>query len=125
MYNPFTHADDIGLHVIYGEPGEGLAGRYDHPTRTAIIRDGMSYRAQRSTLAHEIVHAEHGDQDTHDDVWHAKREKRCDQIAAHRLITPDDLERMRGIEDTAEWCRELDVLPWVVETFLERCPHAA
>lgn len=125
MYDPYTHAAQLGLRVVWGDPGPGLAGIYHHTQRTAVIRDTMTDRAKRSTLAHEIVHHEYGDPPVFDPVWHAKREKRCDTIAAGRLITPEDLYRVRGIEDTAEWCRELDVLPWVIETYFGRHRHAA
>lgn len=125
MYDPLAHAAQLGMRVMWGDPGPGLAGIYYHTTQTAVIREGMNHRAQRSTIAHELVHHEFQDPPVHDPVWHAKRERRCDIIAARRLITPEDLLRVRGIEDIAEWCRELDVLPWVVTTYLERFHHAA
>ncbi|WP_162421388.1 ImmA/IrrE family metallo-endopeptidase [Rothia koreensis] len=120
MYNPFTHAEALGLRVVLKDPGHGDDGWYDHQNRTIWLRPGMTYRAQRSTLAHEIVHHQYGDEPTHDPVWHAKREARCNRIAAHRLLKDVDPNDTAGITDMAEWCRIYDVLPWVITTHLER-----
>lgn len=123
MYDPYAHASQLGVRVVFGDPGPGRDGIYHHDIATTIIRDTLTDRGKRSTLAHELVHAEYGDTPITDPVWDAKRERRCDLIAARRLIDPGDLARIRGIEDSAEWCRELDVLPWVIETYFGNYPH--
>lgn len=126
-YDPHRHAGRLGLRVEYADLGPHLHGLYLHQDSTVLLRPGMTYRAERSTLAHEIVHHEHGDDLTNDRTWSAKREARCDRIAAHRLIDPLELEAaMRATDDAAEWCRTLDVLPWVITTYLqEHHRHAA
>lgn len=123
MYNPHQHAEALGLRVLHGDPGPGRDGLYIHP-RTIILRAGLTHRAERSVLSHEVVHAEWDDRPTTDPAWHARREARADRIAAHRLIA-DQLHRIQGITDPAEWCRELDVLPWVITTYMRNRRHAA
>lgn len=120
MYDPFAHAEALHLRILIKDPGNNNDGYYDHRTRTIWLRPGMTYRAQRSTLAHEIIHAQFEDEPTCDPVWHAKRERRCDNIAAQRLLRDADPRHVSGITDLAEWCRIYDVLPWVITTYLER-----
>ena len=125
MYNPEDHATRLGVRVVYGDPGSKRNGIYLHNCRTIIIRATLTNRGKRSTLAHEIVHAEFEDEPTLDHVWHAKRERRCNIIAAQRLLQDADPHLTAGVADMAEWCRIYDVLPWVITTYLERQTSAA
>lgn len=90
-YDPYQHADQLGLTVHYGNPGTGLLGLYIHRSRAIMLRAGLSARVERCALAHEIVHAEYDDEPTSDGTWSAKREARCDRIAAERLIDRETL----------------------------------
>ncbi|WP_443095849.1 ImmA/IrrE family metallo-endopeptidase [Rothia koreensis] len=125
MYNPEDHAHQLGLRVVYGDPGPGRNGIYLHDCLTIIIRATLTTRGKRCTLAHEIVHHEYGDEPTTDPVWHAKRETRRDRIATQRLMKNTDPTITAGITDMAEWCRAYDVLPWVITTHLKEKTHAA
>ena len=43
-YDPYTHAHALGVDIIWGTPGQGILGRYDHASRTIILREGMLTR---------------------------------------------------------------------------------
>ena len=125
-YDVLAEADLAGMNITYGNPGPGLAGIYDRTTRTAIIRPRTTWRAERVTINHELVHHEFMDDTTYDYLTHLKREARCDRIAAERLIDPEELaEAMTFTQDAAEWCRTLNVLPWVIKTYLKEHAYAA
>lgn len=50
--------------------------------------------------------------------WVSKIEKRCDRIAAKRLIVwPQLVDTIKTYDDPATWCAELSVMPWVLENF--------
>lgn len=124
-YDVLAEADRAGMNIKYGNPGPGLAGIYDRTTRTATIRPRPTWRAERVTISHELVHHEYLDDTTYDYLTHLKRESRCDRIAASRLIDPDELtEVMTFTQDAAEWCRALNVLPWVITTYMKEHFHA-
>ena len=40
-YDPYTHAHALGVDIIWGTPGQGILGRYDHASRTIILQEGM------------------------------------------------------------------------------------
>ena len=85
-YDPYTHAHALGVDIIWGTPGQGILGRYDHASRTIILREGMLTRQERSVLAHELVHATRGDEhDAWDALYSARRERACDLKAAENL----------------------------------------
>lgn len=56
-------------------------GRYYHRLRTIVLRRGLSLVEQRSTLWHELVHAERGDQHCDD-----KTERVVERDAARLAI---------------------------------------
>lgn len=119
VYNPYQHAYDLGVKVAWGKLPAGLRGYYDHPTRTIWLREDLTVRVAHCVLAHEIVHAEFEDEfDSVPEAWRAKAEKRCDKIAAKRLVIwPQLVDAIKASEDPATWCAELSVMPWVLENF--------
>ena len=54
-YDPYTHAHTLGVDIVWGTPGHGMLGRYDHASRTITLREGMRTRQERSVLAHETA----------------------------------------------------------------------
>ena len=50
-YDPYTHAHTLGVDIVWGTPGHGMLGRYDHASRTITLREGMRTRQERSVLA--------------------------------------------------------------------------
>lgn len=122
-YDPYQHADQLGLTVHYGNPGTGLLGLYIHRRRTIILRAGLSARVERCALAHEIVHAEYEDEPTSDGAWSARREARCDRIAAERLIDRETLlSTASAYEDMGEWAAALEVTGWILGAYLVAHP---
>ena len=88
-YDPYAHAHTLGVDIVWGTPGHGMLGRYDHASRTITLREGMRTRQERSVLAHELVHAVRGDEhDAWDASYSARRERSCDLLAAENLIDP-------------------------------------
>lgn len=62
----------------------GPKGEWDPVRRRVGVRHGMSDEQTRSTLAHELAHALHGDAAGHD----SRAEHRADLFAARLLISP-------------------------------------
>lgn len=121
-YNPWDHAHRLDIPVLWGNPGCGHLGLW---TGSHIILDAeMRSREARCVLAHEIVHAEFEDHPTADHIWHARREARCNRIAAARLINPNRLlELAATTEDMGIWALELGVTGWLLEAYLKANPH--
>ena len=111
-YDPYTHAHALGVDIIWGTPGQGILGRYDHASRTIILREGMLTRQERSVLAHELVHGTRGDEhDAWDALYSARRERACDLKAAENLIDPVILRRAAAFypDNLSALAYELDV----------------
>lgn len=84
---------------------------------------GLPKRVERCVVAHEIVHAEYGDQPTTDRHWHARREARCNRIAADRLINEEELiAAMRATQDPRQVALDLNVTSWFLEAYLNNHP---
>ena len=102
----------------------GARGYYDHTRRVISLRHGLTDREARSTLAHELAHALHGDTDTCNPVLNARQERRADRTAAMMLIDPAELaiaEVAYGT-DPITLARELDVSPHLIEVYRTTTP---
>lgn len=64
-------------------------GEYRQDLRRIRLREGMTLRQERSALAHELAHAVYEDVPSSLRRMTAKQERRADEWAAQRLITPD------------------------------------
>lgn len=87
MQELLQFADELGVTVI--ERRGGKLGGYHAGTTTIRLHPGMSRRVARSVLAHEIAHHIFGDSPTVYGPVRAKQERRANEWAALRLITPD------------------------------------
>lgn len=119
----YAWADAEGVSVEW-EHLDGIEGHYDHAARTIYLDRCLVGYQERSVLAHEINHALHADRPTRDAREIARRERRADEYAARRLITPQDYaaaERAVGDSHPGALAIELDVCTWVVEAW----QHAA
>ena len=77
-------AESIGVSVVYTSHAPyGLAGGWVRPTRTIFMQYGLDARWETWALAHELVHALHGD----DGCQPAHIEHARDSEAARMLIT--------------------------------------
>jgi len=102
-------------HWSYGVAGlpTGERGRWYDGHRVAVLDARLTQAGRRSTLAHEIVHAEMGDvccrADGPDGPRIARRrEAVADSTAARRLITPDALaDALLWSQDEYELADEL------------------
>lgn len=109
-------ADQLGVTVMWrtrGPKGLWVPGR-----RVIVLREGMGWRKERSTLAHELGHAVHNDFPTRDPRLHARQENRANEFAVRLLITPEQLaeaEQVVGHHDGA-LALELGVTVHLIET---------
>lgn len=94
-------------------PGD-LWGIYDKRYRLITIKPGLGRAQYRSTLAHELGHAYYGHTG-----HHPKTERLADKWAAGKLLNFDDvLHHAKGTIDTGELAAQLEVMPWVLETYV-------
>lgn len=90
-------------------PGD-LLGLWDEATRTVWLHDDLTSAERRSTLVHELVHAERGDVPCGDDALDARQEARVEREAARRLLPIDVLaDVVTWAVDPHEAAAELDV----------------
>jgi Zn-dependent peptidase ImmA (M78 family) len=95
-YSPWEHLADL-THVTFGVTRLPTGQGWWIPDMKAIALDDRLTRVQRRTvLAHELVHAERGDSNCHYEGRLGARQARrqehsADLIAAHRLITLEQL----------------------------------
>lgn len=119
MYDPYAHAASLGVEVTWGRVAPGHDAEYDAARDLIILRRGLTARKERCVLAHEVVHAEHGDIPSPFGPINLRQERRADQHSALRLINEGDFRRaIRLSQDPAEWCLELGVTADALETYL-------
>lgn len=101
----------------------GWWGAYEHDARTIHLRDSLAPIQARSTLAHELAHAEHG----HLGHGIAAHESEAQRTAAQRLIgEPGNLTRVaRDLNLTGALAIGLGVLPRDILAYLDADPAAA
>lgn len=80
-------ADALGVTVEYTDL-VSRDGEYRHDLKRIRLREGMTLRQERSALAHEVAHAVFGDVPSKFGPVNAKQERRADEWASLRLITP-------------------------------------
>ena len=85
-----AYADKIGVRLVKHD--NGPKGFYDNAARTISTRRGLSIRAYRSTLAHELAHATYRDEPTGHGHYDQRQELRADRWAARALIDPEVFE---------------------------------
>ena len=96
LYDPWADLDDqpdLTLHWRHQRP----CGQYHHHDRTITLRRGLTSAQARSTLAHELVHAERGDVGLSDKPLDARQELVVEREAARRLIT------LTALADAVRW----------------------
>lgn len=113
-------AEEQGVRII--ERSGRTRGGFDPASRTIRIDPGMSARTTRSVLAHELAHAVLGHLPTTVPAVRRQQERRADEWAACRLITPRayaQAEDARG-PHLASLAFELDVTIELVLAY-QRC----
>lgn len=110
-------ADEQRLRVVE-RPGRTRGG-FDPSTRTIRLSPGMTRRTTRSVLAHELGHAQLGHIPPTSAAIRAQQERRADEWAARRLISPlayAEAEKLRG-PHLASLAFELEVTVELVTAF--------
>lgn len=116
LYDPWMHADHLGVAVVEDRLRGDLWGEYRHRDGLIVLRRGMTRREARCVLAHEIMHAVAGDTPTRLGYLHRARERRADLSAALLLVCEREYaeaELLYGPHDTY-LAAELDVMPEVL-----------
>lgn len=106
MYHPWrTLRDHFPEWTLHWRPMVGRLGITDYENRTITLDPDQDQAQRRSTLAHELQHADRGP------VPHwcqAREERTVDDLAARRLITLDQLaEALVWAYDAHELADEL------------------
>lgn len=98
-YDPWGHAQSLGLVIVEKRLRHGRRGEYSHDDGTVLLAPGMSLRECRSVLAHEVQHALVGDVPSRSRLVNARQELRARRATARALIDPSEYaaaERLRG-----------------------------
>lgn len=112
-YDPYEHAERLGIEVIH-RPIRAATGYWYPEHKTIVIRTGMRAVHDRSTLAHELAHAELGHVGDS-----PKHEVMADRLAASNLIDYDECQRtMRWAPDAHRLALELGVSTRLMRVFL-------
>lgn len=98
-YDPWIHAFELRLDIIEEDLSGKQRGEYRHSERLIILRKGLSERAARCTLAHEIQHALAGDVPTCSKSLQRKAELRACRRAAWALIDPFEYQEAEQLHD--------------------------
>lgn len=109
----------LGVPIVEADIEE--RGWYDAERGCVVVREGLSWAARRSTLAHELVHVEARDvvrggvwRDVHED----RMEARADEIAARNLIRISDL--IDAMCETSDYDAAAEALGVDVDLLLAR-----
>lgn len=112
-------AERLGVRLV--RHNGGPKGYYRHSARTISTRRGLSIAEYRSTLAHELGHAAHGDEPTGNGHYDQRQECRADRYAARLLIGPHDLHtwcQFYGPCNPAAIAHELEVTTHLLTVYL-------
>lgn len=117
MHDMIKLAGELGLTVL--ERRGNHAGGYHAGSRVIRLDPNLPRRVARSVLAHEIAHHVFGDRPSPYGPVRAKQERRANEWAALRLITPEAFAEVEQQRDghTASMAHDLDVIPELVDAF--------
>lgn len=96
-YSPWSHLGRLAHIKLVWECLEEDLSLYRHDKLEIVLDPRYPPRHLRSSLAHEIVHAERGDVPTGDHVMDARQELIVNKEAARRLIS------IRALADVLAW----------------------
>lgn len=112
-YNPYEHAEQLGIKVIHRALTVDNA-RWLPDKNAIVVRTGLPAIGDRSALAHEVGHAVYGH--ASDSV---KNENQADRFAAVNLIDFEEcLDAMRATPDEYKVALELGVTRRILRAFL-------
>ncbi|WIE54199.1 ImmA/IrrE family metallo-endopeptidase [Curtobacterium sp. MCBD17_003] len=103
-YDPYDHADALGLRVVHRRLTTGT-GLWVPDWKVIFIQERLRRVHDRSALAHELGHACLGHRDDR-----PKHEVMADRFAAENMINRDELvDLMKWSPDPSRWSLELGV----------------
>lgn len=94
-------AADLGIRIDRRTLPHNLMGVYSKKHHMIILDQNLTHDQQRSTLAHEIIHARHGDGDCHQ--LKDKQETRARRLTATALISREDYIKAETAYDGAPY----------------------
>lgn len=111
--------DALGVTVRYADLPDDRDGEYIHRSRVIRLRRGMTARLHRSVLAHECAHAVFEDAPSMFGPVTAKQERRADEWAALRLISPEEYRHAEALchGHIGAMAVELNVIVDLVEAY--------
>jgi len=113
-YDPFAHAEALGLQVIYRNLTTAN-GLWLPDLRVIFLQKRMRAIHERSVLSHEIGHAVLGHRQST-----PKHEVQADRWAVRKLIDPDLVRGVaRTTDDIGAWCHELNVSADILDRYLQ------
>lgn len=113
MYDPYEHAEHLGIDVIH-RTIKSADGFWYPGHRVIVIRSGMTTAYDKSTLAHEVAHAMLGHTDSC-----PKNERMADRIAAENMINMKMCaSALKWVPDAHILASELGVTIGLVRVFL-------
>jgi hypothetical protein len=111
-YDPYEHAASLGIRVVHRRLTTGT-GLWVPDLRVIFIQDRLRTVHDRSTLAHEIGHADLGHRDDR-----PKHEVMADRYAADHMIDADELvDLMKWTPDPSRWALEMGVSTKLIRVF--------
>lgn len=114
-YDPWAHADAIGLQVIV-RPIRTANELWLPEYNTIVIRSGLRASWQRVALAHGIGHADLGHSDDR-----PKHEHQANRYASLYLVDPLEFADLRRwTDDPGKLAAELDITPRMLDAYLGR-----
>lgn len=112
-YDPYAHAEQLGIRVEH-QSLRTINGLWVPDHNMIILRSGMRALHTRSTLAHEIGHADLGHRDDR-----PKHEVMADRYAANHLINKGELiDLMQWTRDLNKVAQELEVSGRILRVYL-------
>jgi hypothetical protein len=104
MYDPYQHAEELGVTVLH-RPIRTAHELWLPERNVVVVRSGLRRIHDRSALAHGLAHAALGHPDDR-----PKHEVQADRYAANRLVNEDEaVAVLRWTEDPARIALELGV----------------
>lgn len=112
-------AHQAGIRIEYANLRHGRDGESYTARKLIRLRPGMHARLHRCVLAHELAHHAFADVPSHFGPVHAKQERRADEWAALRLISPADYRHVEEMHagHVGAMAVELGVMRSIVEAF--------
>ncbi|MCC4906925.1 ImmA/IrrE family metallo-endopeptidase [Microbacterium sp. cx-59] len=112
-------AAQAGIRIEYAHLRHSRDGESYTDRKLIRLRPGMAARLHRCVLAHELAHHAFGDVPSHFGPVHSKQERRADEWAALRLISPADYRHVEELHSghLGAMALELGVMRSIVEAF--------